>query len=112
MGFADLVARADAAVLGHLGSVPVTYAPEVGDPVVVSGVFDDNFELQVEPNTAGVENYALSVWLSAAEVAKLPEDPRSGSANPTLTIGGQNYTIRERPYDSFGGVRLLLHESF
>ena len=111
MGFADNPARCDANVLGLLGSEAVTYAPAVGDPVEVFGIFDENYQLNEDGNTFGVEDAIPSVWLSAAQLALLPEDPREFASNPVLTIRGQDYTIRERPYDSLGGCRILLHET-
>lgn len=114
MGFADLIATADAAVLEHLGGVPVIYQPEVGDPVTtgadgnpLTGIFDENYVL-TEAGENGVENIGPAVSLRLADIA--PHDPEDDE--PTITIGGRSYRVRERQPDSVRGmVVLLLHRS-
>ena len=105
MGYADLIERADRAALDHLGSVTVTYAPEDEDedPVEVDGIFDENYVL-LSPHTSAVEQSGPAVWLRLED---LPTDPRE--EEPTLTIDGVDYQVRERIIDSIGGIRLLLH---
>lgn len=106
MGFADLIATADAAVLEHLGGVPVIYQPEVGDPVEVEGIFDENYTL-TEAGENGVENIGPAVSL---RLDALPVDPEDDE--PTITIGGRLYRVRERQPDSVRGmIVLLLHRS-
>lgn len=107
MAFADLIERIDRAVLSHLGSVTVTYAPEVGDAVDVSGIFDANYRLSDEAN-AGVEQVMPAVWLRLEDLPVNPDDDE-----PTLTIAGNTYRVRERRTDGTdgGSVHLLLHRS-
>lgn len=103
MGFADLIATADSAVLSHLGAVDVVYQPSVGDPVTVQGLYDENYTLIDEGNNA-VEQIGPAVWLT---LSALPADPQTD--DPTITIQGREYRVRERQTDGFGGtVRLLL----
>ncbi len=66
MAFADHVGRADDAVRAHLGSVAVIYAPTVGDPVTVTGMFDENYVLVDAGGQMGVELIAPAVWLDLA----------------------------------------------
>lgn len=106
MGFFDTVERADRLCLAHLGAVPVTYAPSVGDPVVVQGLFDRPYDLIVEGVAEyGVEQRAPMVFLLLED---LPADPDTDE--PTLTIAGQNYEVVERKPDAErAGVTLVLH---
>jgi hypothetical protein len=107
MSFSDLVARIDRAVHGHLGSVTVTYSPEVGDAVEVQGVFDANYVL-LDQGNAGVEQVGPAVWLRLEDLPVNPEDDE-----PTITIGALSYSVRERQTDGDvgGSIRLLLHRA-
>lgn len=100
MGFADLLASADRAVLQHLGGV-VTYAPSAGDPVEVRGIFDAAF-VRTDAGRAGVMGSGPAVFLALAD---LPTDPEDDA--PTITVNGTAYTVREADKDGAGGV--LLH---
>jgi hypothetical protein len=103
MAFADLVATVDRATRDHLGGVDVVYAPAVGDPVTVEGLFDENFVL-IDDSEAGVEQTGPAVFLRLDE---LPTDPAVD--DPILTIEGKVYKVRGRRRDSLRGIRLLLH---
>ena len=107
MPFADHIARADAAVIKHLGDEAVAvYRPSEGGAFDVDGIFDENYVL-VEPDRPGVEMPSPAFW---APLASFPTDPRED--DPTLTIGGKDYHVRERPTDGVGGsIRLLLHRA-
>lgn len=104
MPFADLVAQADRAIQIHLGAVPVLYQPEVGDAVEVQGMFDEQ-GLVIEQGEAGTEQMGPVVFLLLEDLPVHPD-----SDNPTLTIEGDDYQIRERHSDGMGGIRLLLHQ--
>ncbi len=108
MGYSDLVAAADAAARAHLGGATVTYAPLVGAPVVVEGMFDDAYVL-VEGTEAGVESVGPSVFLDAANIALLPTHPDADE--PTLTINAIDYKVAERQSEGMGGIRLILHRA-
>jgi hypothetical protein len=103
MSFADLVAAADRAVQGHLGSVTVTYQPEVGSAVLVQGMWNEGYVL-LDQGEAGVEQLGPSVFLRLED---LPTDPMVDT--PILTIEGQDYQVRDRQPDGAGGIRLVLH---
>lgn len=103
MAFADLVASVDHATRDHLGGVDVVYAPAVGEPVIVDGLFDANFVL-IDEGHAGAEQRGPAVFLRLDE---LPADPDDD--DPIITIGSTEYRVRERQRDSLGGIRLLLH---
>ena len=104
MGFADLVTAADDQVLDSLGKVSVTYAPSSGSPVVVEGIFDENY-IVLEENEFGFEQITPAVWLHLDD---LPSDPDTDT--PVITINGVEYLARARPRDSLSlTVRLLLH---
>lgn len=103
MAFLDLVASVDAATLQHLGGEDVVYAPAVGDPVTISGLFDGGYQAN-QYGFAGAERYDPSVFFV---VADLPTDPDTDE--PTLTIRGLDYKVRERVRDGLGGIRLNLY---
>lgn len=106
MSFDALISTMDAAVLSHLGGVPVVYAPATGSPVTVQGIFDENYTL-LEAGQNGVENLGPAVSL---RIADLPGNPANDT--PTLTIKGRQYRVRERQPDSIGQmITLLLHRS-
>lgn len=99
MGFADLVAAADRAVLGHLGGVDVTYAPSVGSPVTIKGIIDEaSFGI---PDLAGP-----AVFIRSED---LPGDPE---LNALVTIAAKTYRVRavepEAQASGLGGIRLWL----
>ncbi len=103
MSFADLITSTDSAVRAHLGGVSAIYTPEVGDAATVSGIFDEQYVMS-KPGEAGAEQVGPALWVTLAD---LPADPRT--ENPTITIAGVIYTVKERPTDGFGGtIRLLL----
>jgi hypothetical protein len=104
MGFLEQMARVDRAALEILGGVAVIYAPEVGEPVTVKGIFDEN---QIGIPNAGREVPSPAVFLRAED---LPEDPEGEDARPTLTINGKTYKPHEADGDDMGGVVLYLHE--
>lgn len=100
--FAELVAQADRAVQTALGGELVTYAPTVGPPVPVTGVFDEQYVLANASAHAGVEALGPAVFFRLED---LPVDPEND--DPTLTIRGLHYRVVERPRDGMGGI--LLH---
>jgi hypothetical protein len=101
MGFTDLLASADRAALQHLGST-VRYAPKVGDPVEVRGIYDAAY-LKATVGQAGVSGSVPAVFLMLSD---LPEDPSSGNA--TITVDGASFKVREVQKDGQGGVVLQL----
>ena len=105
MAFPDLVERIDRAVQGNLGGVSVTYEPAEGDPVEVTGVFDEVYH-RVIAAEAGVEQIGPAVWFRLDD---LPEDPDDD--DPLITIAGNLYRVVERQRDGMGSIRLLLHRA-
>lgn len=105
MAFRDLVARADRAAVDHLGGDAVVYRPAIGngDPVTVTGMFDANY-LLVERDETGVEQRGPAVFLRLEDLPTHPDED-----DPTLTILGADYDVRERRPDGLGGILLLLH---
>jgi len=107
MGFTELVAQADRAVLGHLGPVTVRYSSASYGTVDVQGIFDERFVL-VDDARAGVETVTPAVWLKLADLPDLPVED-----DPLITIDGETYRVRERQTDGDvgGSVLLLLHRA-
>jgi hypothetical protein len=103
MSFFDLVTATDRAVKGHLGGVPVLYAPAAGAVVEVTGIFHEDYQL-VEEGENGVSSLGPAVFL---ELADLPVDPRQDT--PALTIAGFDYTVHEVRPAGMVSVLLLLH---
>lgn len=111
MDFDAALARADLAVLDLLGGKVVRYAPRVGQPVDVRGMFSKPY-LRGELGEAGVVSSAPAVEFDPAEAAKLRAlgiDPVND--DPVLTVDGVTYRTREPQQDERGGVRLLLREA-
>lgn len=101
--FSDLVAGVDRAAQAALGGETITYAPAVGVPVQVTGIFDSQFVLAKGDAHAGVEATGPAIFLRLAD---LPVDPDVD--DPTLTIRGRNYRVIERLRDDLGGIVLVL----
>lgn len=105
MGFTDLVARVDAAALQHLGGEAIVYAPQVGDPATVTGIFDPGYDASLyRLEFAGPERQDPTLFLVLAD---LPADPDEDE--PTITVRGTDYKVRERVRDGLGGIRLTLY---
>ncbi len=104
MSFADHIAATDRAVQVHLGGVAVTYTPEVGGPVTLTGMFDDRYVL-ADNGHAGVEQIVPAVVVRLEDLPAHPTDDE-----PQLAILGDTYTVRGRETDGVlgGEIRLLL----
>ena len=107
MPFANLVESIDLTCQTHLGGVEITYAPEVGDPVKVVGMFDNPDLVTERGDGGGVEQVAPSV---VVRLKDLPVDPDDD--NPTITVDGVDYTVRGRDKDGItgGSIRLTLRK--
>lgn len=112
MSFAELVAAVDRAAIAAFGDkdgngepVPVTYAPAVGSPASVTGIFSEQYVLAKGTADAGVEAIAPSVFLRLDDLPTDPEDDE-----PTLTIRGVAYRVIERQPDGLGGILLGLRK--
>lgn len=113
--FDQLVARADRTAQAVLGGETVTYTPEAGPPVDVTGVFDAVFVLAKGTANSGVEATAPAVWVRLED---LPENPEDGE--PTVTIYDApnrapelvgDYRVIERMPDGIGSVVLVLRKT-
>lgn len=105
MAFSDLVAMAHRAAQVHLGSSHVTYAPSVGAPVTITGMFQDPHALAQGDQSPGVETLCTSVFLRLED---LPTDPLTD--NPTITVAGVSYHVDGRDPDGMGGILLSLRK--
>jgi len=103
MVFSDLVAAADRVAFASLGGETVTYAPAVGSPVPVTGIYDSNFVLVKGTANAGVEAGVPAIFF---RISDLPVDPLTDT--PTITIRGNDYRVIERDPDDMGGIVLTL----
>ncbi len=101
--FASMVATTDRLVLSHLGGSPVIYTPADGDPVQVSGVFDQVYVLAKGTAQAGVGTIGPAVFLLLEDLPVDPEDDE-----PTITIDGLTYRVTAREPDGMGGIVLGL----
>jgi hypothetical protein len=101
--FAAILGAADRAVLQHLGGT-VRYVPGVGPAIDVRGVFEASY-VRADAGDAGVASSGPVVFL---QLADLPLDPAED--DPTITVEGVSYKLREPPRkDGAGGVLLFLH---
>lgn len=106
MSFEDLVAQVDRAAQSLLGGEIVTYAPSVGSPVQVTGMFDEQYVLAKGDANAGVETLGPAVFFRLEDLPVDPEDDE-----PTLTIRGNAYSVHERRPDGMGGIVLAVRRS-
>lgn len=105
MSFDTLVAQVDRAAQSLLGGELVTYAPAVGVPVSVTGIFDANYVLAKGSAHAGVEALGPAVFFRLED---LPVDPENDE--PILTIRSVAYRVLERRPDDMGGIVLALRK--
>lgn len=106
MTFPALVAGTDRAVQRNLGAVEITYQPSVGAPVLLQAMFDPTFVLD-DQGRSGVEQTVPSVFFRLEDLPLDPDDD-----DPTITVAGVDYRVRERIRDRVGeSVRLLLHRA-
>ncbi len=103
MSFHELVAQADRAAQARLGGELVTYKPQSGPAVEVTGMFDEQYVLAKGTAEAGVETLGLAVFLRLEDLPTHPKDDK-----PTLTIRGVDYRVTERRPDGIGGIVLAL----
>lgn len=104
--FDDLVEGVDRAALALLGGETITYTPDGGEPVEVTGIFDALYVLAKGSRAeAGVETLGPAVFFRLED---LPEDPQETEAEPVLTIRGVDYQVIERRPDGMGGIVLAL----
>jgi hypothetical protein len=107
MSFASLVAQVDRAAQRLLGGELVTYAPAVGVPVQVTGIFDANYVLVTGSiGNAGVEALGPAVFFRLEDLPVDPEDDE-----PLLTIRGVDYKVTERRPDDMGGIVLAIRRA-
>ena len=104
MGFADLLAVADAAVRGTLGG-SIIYTPTVGDAVTVDGIFDAVYA-QIDAGTGSVVSVGPAVFLTLDDLPSAPETDTAA----TVTVAGVTYLPHTVKPDGLGGVYLLLHK--
>jgi len=104
VAFPDLLAGADRAALTVLGG-PVVYAAQYGAPVAVRGVFDAAY-VRTDALLGSASGSGPAVFLRLAD---LPSDPAI-DVDPTVTVAGVEYRVRETRKDGMGGVVLLLNE--
>lgn len=104
MAFADLLLIADRANLAVNGQ-PVAYAPAIGAPVTVNGIFENAYQ-RIELGNPGVTSTGPMVFVRLSD---LPTDLEQDT--PILTINGQRYTVKEVQRDGQGGAKLMLFEA-
>lgn len=87
-----------------LGGTSATCTPEGGDPVEVTGNFDEAYQ-RLDIGTPGVSTTTPSLFLVLSD---LPSDP--AEVEYAIEVAGQEFRVREVQKDGQGGVRLLLHK--
>ncbi len=105
MPFADFLSAGDIAAREILGG-DITYAPSVGDPVTVRGIFDAAY-VKVDMQNAGVSSQGPAVWLSLSDLPSGALTDRGA----TITVDGVSYKRHESKPDGTGGIILLLHRT-
>ena len=82
----------------------VRYAPRVGEPVDVFGLFDAAY-VRADVGGVAVQNVGPAVTLRLAD---LPTDPEEDE--PEITVNGTTYCVTEMRPDGVGLVVLMLRE--
>lgn len=85
----------------------MTYAPEVGAPVTITGIFDEQYVLVKGSADASVEALGPAVFVLLADLPGIDvvDD------DPTITIRSVTYKVNERRPDGIGGVVLQLRRT-
>lgn len=104
MAFSALIAAADRTALQHLGDA-VRYTTSAGLVVDVRGIFDAA-HVKADAGQAGVSTVGPAVFLS---LSGLPSDPSVDE--PTITVSGTVYGVREAQPDGHGGILLQLQRA-
>lgn len=102
--FEALIEQVDLDVFANLGGAPITYTPDGGAPVVITGIFDARYVLAKGDAESGVETLGPAVFVRLSDLPTDPEDD-----DPTITISGVVYRVVERRPDGIGGIVLALH---
>jgi hypothetical protein len=104
MSFADLIEAVDRVAMDVFGEVvPVVYAPSIGTPANVTGIFDENYVLAKGSADSGVEVSGPAAFFRLEDLPDVPEDD-----DPMLTIRSIEYRVIERRPDGLGGIVLVL----
>lgn len=104
MAWPALLEGADRAAIRIFGDGnTVQYAPRNGDPVTVTGIFDAAY-VRVDEGRAGIVSSGPALF---CRLSDLPSDPELDE-DPTVTVDGVNYSIKEPQKDGQGGVLMLL----
>lgn len=98
MAFGDLILAADRSIQERLGGVDVIYQPALGQPVAVTGIFDESYLL--------TDQLEQALFLRLEDLPVHPDDD-----DPLITIAGRQFKIRLRQPDGLGGIRLVLVEA-
>jgi hypothetical protein len=109
MSFAALLAAADRAVITIAGGEAVTYASDTfsGAPsVIITGLFSSP-DVHVTVEGASVQSDGPSVFIRLTDLGTLNPD---SDANPTVTVSGATYSVRDVVKDGEGGALLKLTE--
>lgn len=112
MSFADLIGDVDREVIAAFGDsedgepVPVTYTPDGGVGVPVTGIFDEQYELVKGSPEAGVS--AMTAPGLFVRFDDLPEDPMDEDSDPTVTIRSVDYRVIECVPAGQGSIVLVL----
>jgi len=105
MGFADHMELVDRDVRQLLGEDEITYTPGVGEAVVVSGIFDANYQ-HVELGEPGIASVGPAVFLTLAD---LPSHPKTDTA-ARITRASATYKVHTAEPAGMGSILLRLHK--
>lgn len=84
----------------------VTYTPQGGSPVSLSGIF--NAQTEVIEDDAGVP---VRSWLPSLGFKKSAIAPATAKAGDAVTARSTSYKVRAVEDDGEGMIRVLLHRS-
>jgi hypothetical protein len=99
----------DSLVLAPLQSVfgePVTFLPAIGQPIAVSGIFDEAYR---EVDLAGGMAVTTESPVLGIRISDFPVLPLQGD-QVTVPSRAKTYIVREVQLDGHGAAKLLLNE--
>lgn len=106
--FDELIERADRAVHSVLGAQEITYAPTVGAPVPVTGIFDEQYVLVGGELDARVAATGPAFFCRRSDLPAGFEEDRPTLTIETLRDGIWDFEVTEFHPDGVGGVLLVL----
>ncbi len=111
MTFPSLLAAADRTAIPLLGG-PVRYETSAGEVISLNGIFEATYA-RADADQIGVVSTGPALFVLLADLVNAAGQPINPDLDPdpTITIDGTAYSVREVHRDGIGGVIFFLHEA-